>query len=179
SNNNLTIDPGYKDPYSHEAIFQFEQEVANNLGLQVNYIYKRGYDYPGWQDIRGQYGPLAYIDNRGVEASGQTITVSRLLTPFSQSVFQMTNVPGLYSRYNGVTITGTKRMSNNWQGTLSLVISKSEGREPSSILGPSSAQTGTSGTFGTIGRGGTNGGPNDFINTDGLLIGDRPVVAKA
>src|SRR5262249_15920072 len=65
------------------------------------------------------------------------------------------------------------------QGTLSLVLSKSEGREPSSILGPSSAQTGTSGTFGTIGRGGTNGWPNDFVNSDGLLIGDRPVVAKA
>jgi len=179
SNTNLTIDHGYKDPYSHEAIFQVEQEVANNLGLQVNYVYKRGYDYPGWTDIGGQYGPLTYIDNRGVEASGQTINLSRLLTPFSRSVFQMTNVPGLYSRYNGVTITGTKRMSNNWQGTLSLVLSKSEGREPSSILGPSSAQTGTSGTFGTIGRGGTNGGPNDFVNTDGLLIGDRPVVAKA
>jgi hypothetical protein len=105
--------------------------------------------------------------------------LSKLVTPFSQSVFQMTNVAGLYSKYNGVTITGTKRMSSNWQGTLSLVLSKSEGREPSSILGPSSAQSGTSGTFGTIGRGGTNGGPNDFVNTDGLLIGDRPVVAKA
>src|SRR5262249_43538713 len=56
---------------------------------------------------------------------------------------------------------------------------KSEGREPSSILGPASAQSGTSGTFGTIGRGGTNGGPNDMVNTDALLIGDRPVVAKA
>ena len=179
SNQNLTIDHGYKDPYSHEAIFQVEQELANNLGLQVNYVYKRGYDYPGWQDVGGRYAQVPYIDNQGVAASGQTINVFRLLTPFSQSVFQMTNVAGLFSRYNGVTITGTKRMSNNWQGTLSLVLSKSEGREPSSINGPASAQTGTSGTFGTIGRGGTNGGPNDFVNTDALLIGDRPVVAKA
>jgi hypothetical protein len=179
SNRNLTIDHGYRDPYSHEAIFQFEQEVVANLGLQVNYIYKRGYDYPGWQDIRGQYGPFQTIDSAGVGATNQAVTTYKLLTPFSQSVFEMTNVAGLYSRYHGVTITGTKRMSNNWQGTLSLVVSKSEGREPSSILGPGSAQTGTSGTFGTIGRGGTNGGPNDFVNSDGLLIGDRPVVAKA
>jgi hypothetical protein len=179
SNTNLTIDHGYKDPYSHEAILQVEQEVMPNLGLQVNYVHKRGYDYPGWQDIGGRYAQAPYVDSAGVEASGRTVTVNRLLTPFSQSVFQMTNVAGLFSRYNGVTITGTKRMSNNWQGTLSLVLSKSEGREPSSILGPASAQTGTSGNFGTIGRGGTNGGPNDFVNTDGLLIGDRPVVAKA
>jgi carboxypeptidase family protein/TonB-dependent receptor-like protein len=179
SNRNLTIDSNYKDPYSHEAIFQIEQEVAANLGLQVNYIHKQGYDYPGWQDIGGRYAQVPYVDSVGVGATNQTMMVNRLVTPFSQSLFQMTNVAGLFSRYNGVTITGTKRMSNNWQGTLSLVLSKSEGREPSSILGPGSAQTGTSGTFGTIGRGGTNGGPNDFINTDGLLIGDRPVVAKA
>ncbi len=62
--------------------------------------------------------------------------VYKLLTPFSQSVFQMTNVAGLFSKYNGVTITGTKRMSSNWQGTLSLVLSKSEGREPASIARP-------------------------------------------
>src|SRR5581483_11124142 len=164
---------------SHEAIVQLEQELFTGLGLQVNYVHKQGYDYPGWQDIGGQYGQVPYVDNQGVEASGRTVNVFKLLTPFSQSVFQMTNVPGLFSRYNGVTITGTKRMSHNWSGTLSLVLSKSEGREPSSILGPASAQTGTSGTFGTIGRGGTNGGPNDSVNTDGLLIGDRPVVAKA
>jgi hypothetical protein len=179
SNRNLTIDHGFKDPYSHQVIAQIEQEVMPNLGLQVNYVHKRGYDYPGWHDIGGQYGPTTYVDSVGVDATNRSLGVFRLLTPFSQSVFQMTNVAGLYSRYNGVTITGTKRMSNNWQGTLSLVLSKSEGREPSSILGPASAQTGTSGTFGTIGRGGTNGGPNDFVNTDALLIGDRPVVAKA
>jgi hypothetical protein len=179
SNRNLAIDHGYKDPYSHEVIFQVEQELARNLGLQVNYVHKRGYDYPGWQDIGGRYGPFSYVDSVGVGATNQTLSLNKLLSPFSQSVFQMTNVPGLFSRYNGVTVTGTKRMSNNWQGTLSLVLSKSEGREPSSILGPSSPQSGTSGTFGTIGRGGTNGGPNDFVNTDGLLIGDRPVVAKA
>jgi hypothetical protein len=161
------------------VIFSVEQQLMSNLGLQVNYVHKAGYDYPGWQDVGGKYTQVPYTDSAGVGATGNTIMLSKLVTPFSQSVFQMTNVAGLYSKYNGVTITGTKRMSSNWQGTLSLVLSKSEGREPSSILGPSSAQSGTSGTFGTIGRGGTNGGPNDFVNTDGLLIGDRPVVAKA
>jgi len=146
----------------------------------VNYVYKRGYDYPGWQDIGGQYAQVPYVDNQGVEASGRTVSVFKLISPFSQSVFQMTNVAGLYSRYNGVTITGTKRMSNHWQGTLSLVLSKSEGREPSSTLGAASAQSGTSGGFGRVGCGSAcQGGQNDFVNTDGLLIGDRPVVAKA
>jgi carboxypeptidase family protein/TonB-dependent receptor-like protein len=180
SNSNLTIDPDYKDPYTHEAIVQVEQEVINNLGLQVNYVHKQGYDYPGWQDIRGQYAQVPYIDSAGVGATGQTVNVYRLLTPFNQSVFQMTNVAGLYSRYNGVTFIGTKRMSKNWQGTLSLVLSKSEGRVASSTQSPSSAQGGTSGGFGRVGCGSAcQGGQNDFVNSDGLLIGDRPVVAKA
>jgi hypothetical protein len=147
-----------------------------NLGLQVNYIHKQGYDYPGWQDIGGRYAQLPYVDSSGVDATNQTLTLYKLLTPFSQSLFQMTNRPGLYSRYNGVTMTGTKRMSSNWQGTFSLVLSRSEGREPSSTGSPSAAQSGTSGTFGRIPG---VGGQNDLVNTDGLLIGDRPVVAKA
>jgi hypothetical protein len=180
SNTNLTIDHGYQDPYAHEAIFQFEQEVMANLGLQVNYIHKQGYDYPGWQDIGGRYAQVPYVDSSGVDATNQTLMLYKLLTPFSQSLFQMTNVPGLYSRYNGVTMTGTKRMSSNWQGTLSLVLSRSEGREPSSMAGPASAQSGTSGGFGRVGCGSAcYGGQNDLVNTDGLLIGDRPVVAKA
>jgi Carboxypeptidase regulatory-like domain/TonB dependent receptor-like, beta-barrel len=180
SNSNLTIDHGYKDPYSHEVIAQLEQELMQGFGLQVNYVHKRGYDYPGWQDIRGQYGRTTYIDNVGIDASNQPVNVFSLLTPFDQSLFQMTNVPGLYSRYNGVTITGTKRMSHNWSGTLSLVLSKSEGREPSSTRGPASSQYGRSGGFGRVGCGSEcAGGINDFVNTDGLLIGDRPVVAKA
>lgn len=179
-NTNLEIDHGYKDPYTHEAIVQWEQEVARDLGLQVNYVFKRGYDYPGWQDVTGRYGQVPYTDSVGADATGQTVMVYKLLSPFRQSLFQMTNVPGLYSRYNGVTITGTKRMSEHWQGELSMVLSKSEGREPSSTQSPSSAQSGTSGGFGRIGCGGQcQGGINDFVNSDGLLIGDRPIVAKA
>ena len=59
----------------------------------------------------------------------------------------------------------TKRMSNNWQGVVSLVLSKAEGRIASSArTGPSAAQTSAAGTFGQAAA-----GPNDWVNTDGLL----------
>ncbi len=67
-------------------------------------------------------------------------------------------------------------MSHNWQGVISLVLSKAEGR-----LGIErqvhAARTARAARRGTFGR--EAAGPNDFVNTDGLLIGDRPVVAKA
>jgi outer membrane receptor protein involved in Fe transport len=179
SNTNLRIDPNYRDPYTNEYIAQVEQELTTDLGLQVNYVHKRGGDYPAWTDIGGQYAQVPYVDNRGTDATGKTISVYKLLTPSAQSVFMMTNAVGpsgepLFTTYNGVTMTATKRMSHRWQGTFSLVLSKSEGRLSSSTLGPRSGQSATAGTFGRFPN-----GPNDYVNTDGLLIADRPVVAKA
>jgi hypothetical protein len=179
SNTNLRIDPNYKDPYTNEYIVQLEQELTSNLGLQVNYVHKRGGDYPAWTDIGGQYAQVPYVDKTGTGATGQTVNVYKLLTPSAQSVFLMTNARGpsgepLYTQYNGMTLTATKRLSHRWQGTFSLVLSKSEGRLPSSTLGPRSSQTATPGSFGRFPN-----GPNDFVNTDGLLIADRPVIAKA
>jgi hypothetical protein len=55
------------------------------------------------------------------------------------------------------------------------VLSKAEGRIASSArTGPSGAQTSAVGTFGRDAA-----GPNDYVNTEGRLIGDKPVVAKA
>jgi Carboxypeptidase regulatory-like domain/TonB-dependent Receptor Plug Domain len=172
---NLRIDPNFKSPYSDQSIIQVEQQLTPDLGLQVNYVHKSGGDYGAWQDIAGQYQQVPYIDNVGIDASGQTVMVYRLLSNAADRVFLETNPNGMYMRYNGVTIMGTKRMSHNWQGVVSLVLSKAEGRlGNSSRFLPHQSQSSLSQTFGQ-----TAAGPNDFVNSDGLLIGDRPVVAKA
>ena len=90
-------------------------------------------------------------------------------------IFLQTNPEGIYMRYDGVTMTATKRMANRWQGVFSLVLSKSAGRLGSSArFTPTSAQSSQAGSFGRDAA-----GPNDYVNTEGRLIGDRPVVAKA
>lgn len=177
---NLRVDQNRKDPYSDQYIFQVEHELMNNLGLQVNYVRKNGRDFAGWEDIAGQYQPFSYVDNVGTDATGQTVTVYRLTTPARQRIFLLTTPKGpdgrgLWTRYNGATFMLTKRMSNNWQGVISLVLSKAEGRIGSSArVGPSSNQTSGAGTFGQ-----SAAGPNDYVNSEGRLIGDRPVVTKA
>jgi hypothetical protein len=101
--------------------------------------------------------------------------VYRLLSNPGSRIFLQTNPDGMFMRYNGVTMTGTKRMSHNWQGVVSLVLSKAEGRLGNSArFAPQNSQSSLSQTFGRDAA-----GPNDFVNSDGLLIGDRPVVAKA
>jgi hypothetical protein len=181
SNRNLRVDSEIKPPRTDQLSLQFEHELIRNLGLQVTYAHKRGDDQTGWEDIAGVYVPVNYVDNVGREASGQTFVLQRLVSPASDRVFQLTT-PGernlahrMYNRYNGVVIQAQKRMANNWQGTFSLVLSKSEGRGGSNkstpVTAPSAIPQVVSGvTFGQ--------NPNDYVNTDGLIIGDRPVVAK-
>jgi hypothetical protein len=181
SNANLRIDPDMKAPYSDQYIAQVEQELLSNLGLQVSYIHKYGSDYAGWTDIAGTYDTVPYVDDRGVDATGQTLQVYRLLSRAQDRVFQLSSLDDLFMRYNGVTTQLTKRMSNHWQGVFSLVLSKSEGRLPSSARAlPNTGQSSNGGSAPTSGApfGRQAAGPNDYINTEGRLNGDRPVVAK-
>jgi hypothetical protein len=169
---NLRVDPNRKNPYSDQYIAQIEHELIANLGLQINYVHKRGEDFPGWLDIAGQYVQVPYVDSVGRDATGQTAMVWRLVSPPNDRIFMLTTPPGLYTRYNGGTFVLTKRMSNNWLGSFSVVLSKAEGRISSSAA----SGIGQGSAAGNFGRA---NGPNDYVNTEGRLIGDRPVVAKA
>jgi hypothetical protein len=169
-NTNLRIDSGFKNPYTDQFIVSFERELFKNVGVQASYVYKRGEDYGGWTDVGGTYVQVPYVDNQGQDASGQTFTVSKLTNDPADRIFLLTNPGGMFSRFSGLTLQVMKRMSDNWQLTTSLVVSKSTGRIGSSQGSPTANQNGTAGVFGQ--------NPNDFLNSDGRLIADRPVVFK-
>jgi hypothetical protein len=156
---NNVVDPNRKNDYTHQYILQVEQGITQDLGLLVNVVHKRGGNLVATQEINGTYAPVTYVDNVGVDATGQTLTFYRLTSNASDRLFSIGNPTdrGLYTRYNGVLFALTKRMSNNWQGVISVNLSKSEG-----LLG-----------------GNGDSGPNEDIFADGLRTSDRPVVAKA
>ena len=123
--------------------------------------------------------------NRGCLRTGRPSRLAASRTRSSASLsdpedrlFLLTNPDQMHSRYNGVSIQAQKRMSNRWQLTGSIVLSKSEGllgsnrpTTSSATPTPLASQTATAGTFGQ--------NPNDFVNADGgRLIGDRPFVGK-
>ncbi len=166
----LSVDPDYKNPYTDQFIVGFERELAKNIGLSISYVHKRGRDYGGWLDATGVYSPVEFLDVEGADASGRSIEVSRLDSDPTESRFLLTNPTQMFSRFNGVTLQVQKRMSDNWQATASLVVSKAEGRIGSSLGSPTDEPTAQARRFGR--------NPNDYINTDGRLILDRPVTAK-
>jgi hypothetical protein len=174
SNASLSISGDVKAPYTDQYMAQFEQQLSRDVGVQIAYAHKRGSDYAGWVDTVGQYELVPYVDSVGTDATGETLMVYRLTTPAADRRYMLTTPGGLFTRYNGMTLQVTKRMSSNWQAVASVVLSKSTGRLPSSAR--ATASTGQSSSPGSFGR--EAAGPNDYINTDGRLVGDRPVVAK-
>ena len=174
SNTNLSIDSNLKPAYTDQYMVQVEQQITRGIGFQLAYAYKRGEDYSGWTDTTGVYTEVPYVDSVGAGATGETVMVYRLTSPAADRRYLLTTPDGLYSRYEGVTMQLTRRMSDNWSAVASLVLSESTGRLPSSAR--ATASTGQSSSAGTFGR--EANGPNDYVNTEGLLVGDRPVVAK-
>jgi hypothetical protein len=168
---NLRVDPGYLSPFTDQVTVGIERELMNNLGLMVHYIYKRGERFGGYLDIGGQYATDTFVDE-----TGAAIPVQRLVNDPSDRIFQLTNPDQMFTRFNGVTVQLVKRMADNWQMTSSFVWGRSTGRvgssRPTVALsgGPAGSQSTIAGTFGR--------NPNDYINTDGRLIGDRAATFK-
>jgi outer membrane receptor protein involved in Fe transport len=169
-NTNVGVDPNFKNPYTDQFVAQFDQEFAKDFLVSVGYVHKKGNRYGGWRDTGGIYSTVNYVDDTGVDATGQSIPVFQLQNDPADRFFLLTNPEGMFSKYDGGTLTLTKRMSHHWQAVASLVVSKSTGRLGSSTQGLKTSQSSAAGTFGK--------NPNDFVNTDGRLIGDRPVLFK-
>jgi Carboxypeptidase regulatory-like domain len=169
-NSQLTVDPDLSNPYVDQFIANLEQQIGTNTGFSVSYVYKRGENQTAYPDIGGTYVQVPWT----TAPAGVNVPLLFQLTSGPDSrLFQLRNDDRMYARYNGVAFELKKRMSSNWQANLGLTLSKSEGR-----LGASSARsspiTRPSSTASIFGQ-----NPNDFINSDGRQIGDRPVIFKA
>lgn len=165
---NYGVDPNYSNPYTDQFIVALERQLARNLGISLNYTYKRGRDYPRWKDTAGSYDTVNYIDNQGADATGATIPVQRLLSDPGSRFFQITNSDEMKTDIHAFTAQLVKKMSSHWEATVSLTYLHSRGLLPSGRGGPSSSQY-TSLRFSNFGQ-----NPNDLVNTGGVLIGDRP-----
>jgi hypothetical protein len=140
--------------------------LTDRVGFAENGVWKKWDNQSAWRDIGGTYANVTRT------AEGKTFDLLQLTSGAESRVFQLTNRDEMEATYRGAHFQVNKRMSDNWQATVGLTLSKSEG-----LLGPSTARSSpTSNANSTAGVFGQN--PNDFVNADGLLIGDRPVLLK-
>ncbi|MFI5006696.1 MAG: TonB-dependent receptor domain-containing protein, partial [Solirubrobacterales bacterium] len=76
-NSQLRLDSGFKSPYTDQFIAGFERQIVKDVGLSLNYVYKRGRRLGAYLDTTGSYTPVTYVDDQGADASGREITVQR------------------------------------------------------------------------------------------------------
>lgn len=167
-NSSLTVDPDLKNPYTDQFIVAWEQQIKSDIGFSINYVHKRSERQTAFPDIGGVYRLVNYAAPSGANVP----QVYQLTSGADSRLFQLRNDDRMFSRYNGVAFELKKRMSNRWQANFGLTLSKSTGRQGSS----SARSTPLSSAISTAGIFGQN--PNDFINSDGRLVGDRPVILK-
>ena len=170
---NRGIDPDYTNPYTDQFIVGFERELSSDLALSVNYVYKRGRDYAAWNDIRGVYEEATYIDDQGADATGATIPVLNLLSGPGDRFFEITNDERMNTRIHAFTVQFIKRMSDNWQTNTSFSYTDTFGILPSGRGSTTGGQS-TALVFSSFGQ-----NPNDFVNMEGQLNGQRPWMFKS
>jgi hypothetical protein len=165
-NSNLRIDSEFENPYTDQYIVTFEHQLTDRLGLSVSGVYKKSDNLSGWRDIGGTYARVQRT------AEGKTFDLLQLTSGASSRLFQLTNPGDIDNDYKGFNLQLSKRMSNRWQATFGLTLSKTDGLYGSNNARstPTSTPNSTAGVFGQ--------NPNDYVNARGLLLHDRPVLAK-
>jgi hypothetical protein len=127
----IGLNPDITQPYTHEAGVFFEQQLTNELGARVGFVYKTeddltGTTFPGRNALNGAYSvPFNFVD-RGPDnvlgnADDQNITLFGIPSgqtgsfPVNQVV---DNVAGRQSRYKTFEAQMTKRFSNRWSAAM-------------------------------------------------------------
>jgi outer membrane receptor protein involved in Fe transport len=165
SPSNASVDPDIEPARTDQFVVSLERELFGSLNLGATYLLKRGRTLSNWTDMGGIYAPFSYVDNEGAEASGRTLTLFRLQNSPADRRFLLTTGRGTSADVDAFTLTATKRMTSNWQVIGSLTLQKATS---ANIFGQTAQLN-----FRSFGR-----DPNQYVNSDGLAVRDRTVLAK-
>jgi hypothetical protein len=119
-----SVDPNLKNDTTDEFILGLDREVGRGFAVGGSYIYRK-YTNFWWSDRDGitsaDWVQTSFTPTGCPGADGQRIeaancaTITFFTPAFQQpTVVKLTNVPDYYRGYNGVELTGRKRLSNHW-----------------------------------------------------------------
>jgi outer membrane receptor protein involved in Fe transport len=164
-----SIDPNVKPAKTWQYSLGIDRQIGESWAVGAMGIFKDTKDQIGWQvGYDGQYTPFTFTD----PITGQTMT---LLSTVKQPTLTKGNSTGdvlggdrNYSQqYWGLVLMARKRLRNNWEFFGSYTLSKATGIEVRPGDSGGSGQ-GLPNYTSAIG-----GDPNQWINSGGLLTGDR------
>ena len=115
------LDDDLSGMYTEAFTLGFQHELMPNMAIGVDYVHRQNKDYIVAEETGNVYEPYTFTYD------GTSYTVYNLVS--SDPYFLITNADNdlLYSKYDAVIFTATKRYSDNWQATASLTLSDYRG----------------------------------------------------
>jgi carboxypeptidase family protein/TonB-dependent receptor-like protein len=186
-----SVDPNLKNDTTDEFIVGVDREIGRGFALGANYIYRK-YGNFQWNDrvnfTSSEWVPVSFTPTAGCQANdGLRTEASRCPTvsyyePTIQqpTVITLSNIPGYERVFNGIELTGRKRMSNRWMMNTSFTYNTTDVHH-NDFAGAGNQSSGTAGTI-PISEDPTNrvtreGGQYDYL-TSGSGIGNVYVNTK-
>ncbi|MFC2164159.1 TonB-dependent receptor domain-containing protein [Acidobacteriota bacterium] len=165
------VDQDMKAPFYNEYIIGLDHELVTDLRLGVSFIYKQHQDiFEGERKNNKETWVIPYAVNDpgydGVYGTEDDAVLNMVDRQGPQQQMWYTNVDGLSRKYQAVEFVMEKRWSNNWQFQGALLLSKAYGTIGNQYNQSVGIWEGIADT------------PNYFINRDGRINTDQPVVLK-
>jgi len=167
TSSDTAFSPDLKAPRTLQYSIGFERQFGATIAASVQYVHKDNSDMVGWEILGGSFAPFAFTDPF-------TGNVFQLLNEIEKPVIRKGNDPGDFpgaenldykSQYDGVVLSFEKRFANNWGLNASYTWSRSEG-----VIPRPQSQVQFNPFYGS--KEGSD--PNQYLNSDGPLQGDRP-----
>ena len=119
-----SVDPNLKNDSTDEFILGLDREVGRGFAVGGSYIYRK-YGNFQWSDREGitsadwiqtTFTPTGCPGDDGLRTeAGNCAPITFFSPAFQQpTIVQLTNVPDYYRGYNGLELTGRKRLANRW-----------------------------------------------------------------
>ncbi len=163
----FTYNKDLRAPRTLQYAAGYERQFWKDAAFGAQYVYKDTQDLVGWEILGGAYESVPFTD----PFTGRQYTV---LSIVEQPLIRKGNDPGdfpgseglrYFQKYHGLIFTFEKRFAGNYALNASYTWSRSEGLLPRML-----SQRQFAPFYGS--REGTD--PNNFINAEGRLQGDRP-----
>ncbi len=167
----LSLNPDIKPPRTLQYSVGYDHQFNETMAVGVQYVYKDTTDLIGWEIIGGEWEQVLFVDPfTGNQYTLLSEIVSPIVrkgnAPFPNGIPNFSgDTEPYFQKYQGVLLTFTKNFANNWALNASYTWSKSEGLIPRML-----AQVQFNPFYGS--REGSD--PNQYVNAEGLLQGDRP-----
>ena len=116
-----TVDPNLKNDVTDEFIVGLDREIGSGFALGVNYIWRKYGDFQ-WNDLNGittaQFVPVSFTPAASACPATQNAVCPTVT--YYEPAFQLPTVStlaiaeGFNRTFNGLEVTGRKRLSHHW-----------------------------------------------------------------